>query len=81
MKSLITEVIDLLKDQPTTMIGSQETTRTIQVDSLARHARTMIMMYRATGDRKYLKQARLDIWTARDIQAGHQRPLGVHKAA
>ena len=43
---------------------------------LIAHARTMCMMYRATGDNKYLKLARKDIRLIKDIKVGFMRPLG-----
>lgn len=49
-----------------------------QANILCRHARTMLMMYRATSDRKYIHQARIDISNVRSIlRGGHMRPLGV----
>lgn len=45
---------------------------------LAMHGKTMLMMYEATKDEKYLKQARLDYHRAKSIQeCGFVRPLGV----
>ena len=79
--TIITEVIELLRDQPTVVVGSINLTKHIQVEQLAKHARTMIMMFNATHEARYLKQARLDIMTAQEIKAGHKRPLGAHQAA
>ena len=64
--------------EPTVMIGTPECTKTIQVQYLCAHARTMCMMYEATGEQRYLKQARIDLDTAHAIKLGFQRPLGVH---
>ena len=76
--TIITEVIELFKKEATqtVMIGTPEATRSIQVQHLCSHARTMCMMYEATGDSKYLTQARIDIDTARHIKTGFLRPLG-----
>jgi len=42
------------------------------------HGKTMLMMYGATGDVKYLKLARLDMMRAKSIkEVGFIRPLGV----
>jgi len=41
------------------------------------HGKTMLMMYSATNDDKYLKQAQLDMMRAKSIKAGFIRPLGV----
>lgn len=66
------------KSSQTTMIGTNETTINIQADSLARHARTMIMMFQATNDPKYLRQARIDVLQAKSLlRSGFVRPLGV----
>ena len=54
----------------------------IQADMLVRHARTMIMMFKATGERRYLSQAKLDVLRAKSIlRSGFLRPLGVLLAA
>ena len=53
-----------------------ETTR-VQLEMLLAHARTMCMMYKATGENRYLNRARLDLQTAKSIQVGFVRPLGV----
>lgn len=52
--------------------------REIQASMLCKHARTMLMMYEATGDRKYIHTARIDIRNAKSIlRSGFVRPLGV----
>jgi hypothetical protein len=43
---------------------------------LCSHARTMLMMYRATGDQKYIERAKSDLDLARTIKVGFMRPLG-----
>lgn len=54
------------------------TDQDIQAEMLAKHARTMCLMYRATKDKKYLKQAKLDVLRAKSIRSGgFPRPLGV----
>ena len=76
--TVITEVIELFKKEETetVMLGTPEATRSIQVQSLCSHARTMCMMYEATGEPRYLTQARIDLDMARQIKAGYPRPLG-----
>ena len=49
-----------------------------QVRFLAMHGMTMLLMYEATNNIKYLNQARLDYHRAKSIQeCGFVRPLGV----
>ena len=62
----------------TTVINSDELTRQVQVRALAKHGLTMLMMYRATGEERYLKQARNDYDRTKSLRGGFQRPLGVH---
>ncbi len=53
-----------------------------QASILLKHARTMCLMYEATGDDKYLSRARLDMMRAKSIiECGFIRPLGVLLAA
>lgn len=53
-----------------------------QADILLRHARVMCMMYQATGERRYLSIARVDMMRAKSIiECGFIRPLGVLLAA
>lgn len=67
-----------LSKQPTILLGTDESTMRIQADMLARHARSMIMMYRATKTERYLQQAKQDIRQAYTIlRSGFVRPLGV----
>lgn len=47
-----------------------------KTEFLLAHARTMCMMFRATGDNKYLKLAKEDIQVIKDIKVGFMRPLG-----
>jgi len=80
----VTKVIDMseyLESQcnDTVMIGTREATKSIHIQYLCKHARTMCMMYEATGEIRYLKQARYDLDLASTIKVGFQRPLGVHK--
>ncbi len=76
-----TKIIEMSKfleeKQETVMLGSSECNRSIQVQFLCKHGRTMCMMYQATGEQRYLDQARLDLDKAKEIQAGFIRPLGV----
>ena len=76
-----TKVIDLaevLETTETTMLGTIECTNKIQIDMLCRHARTMCLMFKATGERRYLDQARLDVLRAKSIkESGFVRPMGV----
>lgn len=77
-----TEVINMAekleKDQSTVMLGTDECTTQIQIEMLCKHGRTMCMMYQATKDNKYLKQARLDLERAKSLkEVGFIRPLGV----
>lgn len=48
-----------------------------QAKFMADSARTNIAMFKATGDVKYDKQARLDIEKGKDILRGFSRPLGL----
>lgn len=42
------------------------------------HARTMCMMYKATGEVRYLRRARIDIANAKRLKKGDfVRPMGV----
>lgn len=60
----------------TTIIGSKKLTKQVQIRSLAKHGKTMLMMYEATGEHKYLKQARLCYEQAKSIEVDFVRPLG-----
>jgi len=83
-KTLLDLKLFIEEEHGTTILGSDECTNQQQADMLARHARTMIMMYKATGERRYLAQAKLDIHRAKSIlRSGFIRPLGVtlYKAA
>lgn len=71
----ITNVLEFEAEQ-TVMIGTSEATKSIQIQSLCKHARTMLMMFSATGDQKYVKQAKSDLDLARTIKVGFMRPLG-----
>jgi hypothetical protein len=80
----VTDVIDMTQYmesqcKETVMIGTSESTKSIHIQYLCKHARTMCMMYEATGEQRYLEQARHDLDLARTIQVGFLRPLGVHK--
>ena len=44
--------------------------------NLALHGRSMILMYQATGEERYLQRARADYAMAQSIQVGFERPLG-----
>lgn len=66
----------VIKFNKTTMIGTKECTNQIYVEYLCKHARTMLMMYKASGDNKYLKQARLNLDRAKSIKVGFMFPLG-----
>ena len=47
-----------------------------------KHGKTMIMMWKATGDKKYLQRAKLDLFKAKSIkECGFVRPLGCYLAA
>lgn len=70
------KISDHLKTNETVMIGTEECADQLHIEHLCKHGRTMIMMYRASGDEKYLKQARLDLLRAKSIKAGFMRPLG-----
>ena len=78
-----TKVIDMQefvesKTGETTMIGTPECTIQLQVEHLAKHGKTMLMMYDATGEQRYLDQARLDYRQAKSLlNAGFVRPQGV----
>ena len=83
MKDVSTNIINMsqfLERTETTMLGTPEATCSIQINHLCKHARTMVMMYEATGDQRYLKQARLDLDLAQQIKVGFIRPLGVLKS-
>lgn len=43
---------------------------------MAMNARTSIMMYKATKDKRYLEQAKKEIEIGKDILRGFMRPLG-----
>lgn len=60
----------------TTIVGSPELTKQVQIRSLAKYGKTMLMMYDATGEDKYLKQARLCYEQAKSIKVDFVRPLG-----
>ncbi len=70
------KMADHIKTDETVMVGTEECTNQLQVEFLCKHGRTMVMMYQASGDDKYLKQARLDLKRAKSIKAGFMRPLG-----
>ena len=76
-----TKVIDMAKElestTETTLLGTPECLREIQVEMLCKHGRTMVMMYKATGEKRYLQQARLDLEQAKSIKTGFVRPMGV----
>lgn len=79
----VTKVIDMseyLESQcnNTVMIGTCESTKSIHIQYLCKHARTMCMMFEATGEQRYLQQARNDLDLASTIKLGFFRPLGVH---
>ena len=62
----------------TTMIGTEECMNNVHVQYLCKHARTMCMMYKATGESRYLTQARLSVRQAKSIkESGFIRPMGV----
>ena len=66
-----------LESSDTVMIGSDEATKSIHINHLCKHARTMCMMYEATGEQRYLQQAKSDLDLATTIKVGFLRPLGV----
>ena len=66
-----------MKNKATVMIGTCESTKSMHIQYLCKHARTMCMMFEATGERRYLKQARHDLDLANTIKVGFMRPLGV----
>lgn len=47
-----------------------------QIEQLAMHGRTMIAMYKMTGDDKYLDRARKDYDKCLSLRGGFMRPLG-----
>ena len=49
----------------------------VKVDMLLRHARTMLMMYKATLQKSYIQRAKQDIDLAKSLRRGFLRPLGV----
>lgn len=75
----IIKMIDYIDDSyETAMFNSPEEQRQYQASMLCKHARAMCMMYEATGDRKYLWRARVDVRNAKSIlRSGFMRPLGV----
>ena len=78
-----TKVINMskfLESNETTMIGTDEATRSMHVNYLCKHARTMCMMFEASNDTKYLEQAKKDIALAHQIKAGFMRPIGAIKS-
>ena len=57
---------------------SKEATNQIHIQMLCYHGRSMVLMWRATGETRYLDQARLDLLRAKSIQeCGFVRPIGV----
>lgn len=63
----------------TVMFNSEQEQRQNHIDMYLRHARTMCMMYEATGESSYLARARQDVNNAKSIlRGGFLRPLGVH---
>ena len=50
--------------------------RLAQARFMADVARTNILMFKATGDKKYEEQAKKDIQKGKDILNGFMRPLG-----
>lgn len=49
-----------------------------QFESLMAHSRTMIMMFEATGDEKYLDRSLASFMQAQSLlRGGFMRPLGV----
>ena len=48
-----------------------------RVQFLCNHARTMCMMYEASGNQRYLQQARIDLDMATSTIRGFIRPFGV----
>lgn len=75
-----TKVIEMSKylesQCDTTMIGTTQAARSLQIQFLCNHARTMCMMYQATGFERYLTQAKIDLDMAKTIKVGFLRPLG-----
>lgn len=69
----VTTVLDMSKHLETNC----QTTKSIHINYLCKHARTMCMMYEATGEQRYLQQARIDLDMASTIRTGFLRPLGV----
>ena len=72
------ELTDIEDMSLTTIIGSEELTTQYQVRMLAKHGKTMLMMYEATSESKYLRQARIDYHRIQSLLRGDFiRPLGV----
>lgn len=76
-----TKIIDMSKyfesQCETAVIGTTQATKSLHIQYLCKHARTMVMMYEASGDTKYLQQAKKDLDLAHTIKVGFLRPLGV----
>lgn len=66
-----TVVIDLRE-----FVDSQYPDNKERVRYMAMNARTSIMMYKATKDKRYLEQAKREIEIGKDILRGFMRPLG-----
>lgn len=76
-----TKVIDMAKmleqSTETTLVGTPEHVKQVQVQMLCANARTMCMMYRITNESYYLARAKASIDQARSIKRGFVRPRGV----
>jgi len=74
----IIKLNECVKSDETTVLGSEECVNQLHIKYLYKHARTMCMMYEASNDKKYLKQARLTLEKARSIkEVGFIRQWGV----
>ena len=77
------EETTILQFQPTSLedldlsviLGSEELTRQVQIRSLAKHGKSMLMMYNATGDAKWLEQARQDYKMAKSLYTDTMKHL------
>ena len=58
-------------------IEREHPTRFQQARYMADNARTSIMMFKATGDKRYEERAKQEIQQGKDILNGFVRPLGV----
>lgn len=57
-------------------INAEDLNKRERARYMAMNARTSIMMYKATKDRKYLEQAKKEVEIGKDILRGFTRPLG-----